>query len=81
MERRRMKCYSCNKQKNGLHPKKSELLHGVISLLCQTCIDAKYEPRWVIVLAARSKGADTVREFIIKRRYLGNEILANELIA
>lgn len=76
-----MKCYSCNKQKNGLHPKKSELLHGVISLLCQTCIDAKYEPRWVIVLAARSKGADTVREFIIKRRYLGNEILANELIA
>ena len=76
-----MKCYSCNKQKNGLHPKKSELLNGVISLLCQSCIDFKYEPRWVIVLAARSKGPDAVREFIIKRRYVGNEILANELIA
>ena len=76
-----MKCYSCNKQKNELHPKKSELLVGVISLMCQTCVDSRFEPRWVIVLAARSKGADTVRDFIIKRRYVGDEILANELIA
>jgi hypothetical protein len=76
-----MKCYSCNKQKNELHPKKSELLSGVISLMCQACIDAKFEPRWVVVLAARSKGPDTVKEFIIKRRYIGSEILANELLA
>jgi len=76
-----MKCYSCNKQKQELHPKKSELLDGVISLLCQTCIDAKFEPRWVVVLAARSKGADSVRDFIIRRRYVGKDILANELIA
>ena len=76
-----MKCYSCNKQKNEVHPKKSELLDGVISLMCQTCIDAKYEPRWVIVLAARSKGADLVKDFIIKRRYVGPEIMGNELLA
>ena len=76
-----MKCYSCDKQKIELHPKKSELLDGVISLLCQTCIDAKLEPRWIVVLAARSKGADHVREFIIRRRYIGKDILANELIA
>lgn len=76
-----MKCYSCNKQKEQLHPKKSELLDGVISLMCQTCIDSKFEPRWVIVLAARSKGADIVKDFIIKRRYIGNDILANELLA
>jgi hypothetical protein len=81
MEGRRMKCYSCGKQKNELHPKKSELLDGVSSLMCQTCIDSKFEPRWVVVLAARSKGADIVRDFIIKRRYIGDEILANELIA
>ena len=81
MEGRRVKCYSCNKQKEGLHPKKSELLDGVISLMCQTCIDSKFEPRWVIVLAARSKGADIVKDFIIKRRYIGNDILANELLA
>ena len=76
-----MKCYSCNKQKEQLHTKKSELLDGVVSLMCQTCIDSKFEPRWVIVLAARSKGADIVKEFIVKRRYIGNEILANELLA
>ena len=75
-----MKCYSCNKQKNELHPKKSELLDGVVSMMCQSCIDLRYEPRWIIVLAGRSKGADTVKEFITKRRYLGNEILANELL-
>ena len=76
-----MKCYSCNKDKDKLHPKKSELLDGVISLMCQTCIDLKYEPRWVVVLAARSKGAEKVKDFVIKRRYLGNEIMGNELLA
>lgn len=81
MEGRRVKCYSCDKQKNELHPKKSELIDGVMCLMCQMCIDAKYEPRWVIILAARSKGADIVRDFIVKRRYIGKEILANELIA
>jgi hypothetical protein len=81
MERRIMNCYSCGKQKEGLHPKKSEILDGVISLMCQTCIDSRFEPRWVIVLGGRSKGADSVRDFIVKRRYLGNEIFANELIS
>ena len=76
-----MKCYSCQKSKNELHPKKSEILDGVVALMCQTCIDAKYEPRWIIVLGGRQKGADSVRDYIIKRRYIGNEILANELIA
>ena len=47
-----------------IHPKKSELLDGVVSLMCQSCIDAKYEPRWVIVLAVRSKGASYVRDAI-----------------
>ena len=76
-----MKCYSCNKQKNEVHPKKSELLDGVTALMCQMCIEAKFEPRWIIVLAGRSKGADKVRDFIVKRRYIGDEILARELIA
>lgn len=81
MEGRRVKCYSCNKQKSELHPKKSEILDGVTSLMCQTCIDSRYEPRWIIVLAGRSKGADSVKDFVIKRRYVGNDILANELLA
>jgi len=75
-----MKCFSCSKSKNELHPKKSELLNGVVSFMCQTCIDARFEPRWVVVLAGRSNGPDSVKEFITKKRYIGNEILANELI-
>jgi len=76
-----MKCYSCLKQKNGLSAKNSELLHGITIMMCVTCIESKLEPRWIVVMAARAKGADSVRDFIVKRRYLGKEILANELIA
>jgi protein-arginine kinase activator protein McsA len=76
-----MNCYSCGKNKNELHPKKSEILNGVVIMICQACIDAKFEPRWVIVLGGRQKGSDHVRDYIVKRRYIGNEILANELIA
>lgn len=75
-----MKCYSCSKPKNELHPKKSELLNGVTSFMCQSCIDARFEPRWVIVLAGRSNGPESVKDFITKKRYIGDEILANELI-
>lgn len=76
-----MNCYSCGKQKNELQPCKSSLLNGVTMLMCQSCIELKYEPRWVIVLAGRTYGSDSVRDFIVKRRYIGNEIFANELIA
>ena len=75
-----MKCYACQKNKNELHPKKSEIISGVISLLCQSCIDSKFEPRWIIVLGGRQYGPDVVRDFIVKRRYVGNDILAQELI-
>lgn len=75
-----MLCYSCSKPKNNLNLRKSSLLPGVSLLLCQTCIDNKCEPRWTIILSARKNGADYVRDFIVKRRYVGNEILATELI-
>lgn len=76
-----MQCYSCNKQKNELQPKKSDIMNGITVFMCQTCIDAKFEPRWVIVLAGRQKGAEFVRDYIIKRRYVGRIIDAEELIA
>lgn len=76
-----MICYSCGKTKNELHPCKSSLLDGVTILMCQTCIESKFEPRWVVVLAGRTFGSNHVRDFIVKRRYIGKEIFANELIA
>jgi NMD protein affecting ribosome stability and mRNA decay len=75
-----MLCYSCNKQKNEINLKKSSLLPGVNLMMCATCIEAKFEPRWVVILAGRQRGAQYVREYIVKKRYIGSEILGSELI-
>jgi hypothetical protein len=76
-----MLCYSCGKQKNELTPKKSDIINGVTLLMCQTCIESKFEPRWAIILGGRQKGPDSVRDYIVKHRYVGNKIFAEELIA
>lgn len=72
-------CYSCNKTKNQLHAKRSALL-PINLLMCETCITSKFEPRWVVILAGRSSGADYVRDHVLKKRYVGNEISASELL-
>lgn len=76
-----MLCYSCGKQKNELQTKKSSLMEGIQLFMCQICIDSKYEPRWVIILAARQKGPTVVRNHIIKHLYVGKTISGEELIA
>lgn len=72
-------CYSCNKSKHKLNAKKSSLL-PISLLMCESCVNSKLEPRWVIILAGRSNGPDHVREFVLKKRYIGNEISASELL-
>lgn len=72
-------CYSCNKTKNKLNVKRSSLFQ-INLLMCETCINSKFEPRWAIILAGRQSGPDTVREFILKKRYVGDEISASELL-
>lgn len=72
-------CYCCNKSKNKLELKRSSLL-PINLFMCESCISSKFEPRWVIILAGRSTGSDHVKEFILKRRYVGNEISASELM-
>ena len=71
-------CYSCNKNKHKLEVKKSSLL-PINLFMCETCINAKYEPRWVIILAGRSNGSEYVKEIVTKQRYVGAPILASEL--
>ena len=75
-----MNCYSCNKQKNQVYPVNSALLKGTSLLLCQTCIDLKYEPRWVVVMAGRQFGPEYVKNYILGRKYVGKLILAEDLI-
>ena len=76
-----MLCYSCGKDKNELHPKKSAILNGVNVLMCQSCIELKHEPRWLIILAGRQKGPEHVREYVIKHLYTGRQITAEEIVA
>jgi hypothetical protein len=72
-------CYSCNKNKNELFVKKSSII-DINLFLCQSCIDKKLEPRWLVVLAGRSNGHESVREIVSKKRYIGNDITASELL-
>jgi len=71
-------CYSCNKTKNKLNVRKSILI-PINLLMCETCISSKLEPRWVVIIAGRQLGPDSVKEFIVKKRYLGSDIAASEL--
>jgi len=73
-------CYSCSKQRNQLHPKKSDIIKGVTVLMCQSCIDAGFEPRWIVVLGGRQNGPVAIKDYITKRRYIGAEISAHELM-
>lgn len=72
-------CYSCNKSKHKLSAKRSSLL-PINLLICESCASSKFEPRWVIILAGRSHGSDHVKDFVIKRRYIGKDISASELL-
>lgn len=76
-----MLCFSCSKQREHLNPVQSALMPGINLFMCQTCIDDKFEPRWVIILAGRQNGSEYVREYIIKNRYFGKRISAEEIVA
>lgn len=72
-------CYSCNKSKNQLNAKRSTLL-PITLLMCESCISSRFEPRWVVILAGRQNGPESVRDFVLKRKYVGDEISASELL-
>jgi NMD protein affecting ribosome stability and mRNA decay len=72
-------CYSCNKSKNELSAKKSALL-PINLLLCKSCTENKLEPRWTVILAGRQYGSDHVKEHIAKKKYVGPDITASELL-
>jgi len=75
-----MICYSCSKQKHRLTPVRSSIMN-ISLIMCDSCIESKMEPRWTIILAARQYGSEKVRDFVVKRRYHGKDITANEIIA
>lgn len=72
-------CNSCSKSKNKLVVKKSNLF-PINLLMCEACVASKLEPRWAIILCGRQNGSDSVKELILKRKYIGNDITASELL-
>lgn len=74
-----MVCSSCDRNRADLHPRKSRLITSMTLLLCDECIKAKREPRFVIILYGRANGFDSVAQYIAAHRYVGKDILASEL--
>lgn len=75
-----MKCSCCGEQKFSLQSKKSALIRGTSFQMCKTCIKEGKEPRYAVILAGRRHGSDFVSDYIVKRRYCGETILAEEVI-
>lgn len=75
-----MVCSSCDKQRANLSTKNSRLLPKMKLYLCEECIKAKREPRYVIILAAREFGVSMITEYIVDKRYVGEDILGKEIL-
>lgn len=48
--------------------------------MCDGCIELKFEPRWLVIITGRQNGPESVREFVLKKKYVGDEISASELL-
>lgn len=74
-----MKCSICQSHRHQLKARKSKLMPSIDLYLCNTCIEKKWEPRWLVILVGRQDPAK-VREYLLGRRYNGEEIPAADLI-
>jgi len=74
-------CQSCGRPKHRLRAKRSYLIKDMTLVMCEECISAHYEPRWIIILVGRQSGVDAVKRFLVPRqRYIGDPIIAADLL-
>lgn len=73
-------CTVCQQPKNELTLRKSKLLPGLTLLLCGDCLRGQKEPRFAIIMAARTMGYKEVRAWIVNHRYVGDEIKLKEIV-
>lgn len=72
-------CSCCGHQKNEVHSVPSKLLSAIF-LLCPTCKEHKHEPRFAVILAARSpEPPKTLGPVIVDRTYCGEKIVIGEV--
>jgi hypothetical protein len=80
MNKSEMVCTVCQQPKNELTPSKSQLLPGLNLFRCAVCHASKKEPRWAIILAAKTMGNESVRALVLNHRYVGEEIKLSETV-
>jgi hypothetical protein len=73
------KCAVCKKNKFQLRNRKSKL-NGQTMFVCNDCFANKYEPRWLIIITAQDEGIESVQDFLVNHRYVGDEIPAVDLL-
>lgn len=79
---RELLCQSCGEQKLNLQRIKSSLINSMELTMCKSCIDNKYEPRYIVILAVRSVGlSEAVNKIIKERRYVGEVIAATDILS
>jgi len=78
---RELLCQSCGEQKMSLQRIKSSLIKDMELTMCATCIENKYEPRFIVILSVRSYGMnDSIKKVINDRRYIGEIIAASDIL-
>ena len=75
-----MKCSACGKNKSDVSARKSRLALRQTLFLCPECVVQKREPRYMIIIHGRAHGFDSVAPYIKQRRYVGDDILAQEFV-
>lgn len=49
-------------------------------LMCSTCLSKELEPRWAIVISARNGGSEKIKDYVLNKKYIGEDIVASELL-
>lgn len=80
-----LRCTVCKQQKLQLRPRKSRLMKDLQMYLCNECFTDKREPRFAIIMIGRKdanegRGLERIEEYLRLHRYVGEEILAKDLI-
>lgn len=73
-------CESCGKSKNSLKRIPSKLIPGMFIIICSTCIQDNFEPRFIIILAYNQKVTDLVKKYILEHRYHGATIALGDVL-
>lgn len=80
MNKNEMVCTVCQEPKNELTPSRSQLLPQLMLLRCSTCNAGKKEPRWAILLTAKTMGNKSVRRWVAGHLYVGEPIKLSEVV-